>query len=79
LDRAAVLGIFEGSPIVSARAAEKLQRIGRDDYSAQYPLALALQDVSLALLEVDIERFAVTNSLAGEWQRAVDASSATRT
>jgi hypothetical protein len=27
--------------------------------------------VSLALLEVHIDRFAVANSLAGEWQRAV--------
>lgn len=72
LDHAAVMAAFQGSPIVSPWAAEKLQRIGRDDYSAQYPLSLALKDVNLALLEVDIDRFAVASSLAGEWQRAVD-------
>jgi 3-hydroxyisobutyrate dehydrogenase len=72
LDRAAVVASFQGSPIVPPWAAEKLQRIGRDDYSAQYPLSLALKDVNLALLEVDIDRLAVATSLAGEWQRAVD-------
>jgi 3-hydroxyisobutyrate dehydrogenase len=72
LDRAAVLGALQGSPLVSPWAAEKLQQIGRDDYSAQYPLSLAIKDVKLALLEVDVDRFAVANTLAAQWQRAVD-------
>lgn len=72
LDRAAVLGALQGSPLVSAWAAEKLQRIGRDEYSAQYSLSLANKDVNLALREVEVDRFAVANSLAAEWQRAVE-------
>lgn len=72
LDHAAVMGALQGSPLVSPWAAEKLQRIGRDDYSAQYPLSLAIKDVNLSLLVVDIDRFAVANSLAAQWQRAVD-------
>jgi 3-hydroxyisobutyrate dehydrogenase len=57
---------------MSPWANEKLQRVGRDEYSAQYPLSLALKDVNLALLELDIDRFAVANSLAAQWQRAVE-------
>jgi 3-hydroxyisobutyrate dehydrogenase len=72
LDRDAVLGALRGSPLVSPWAEEKLQRIGQDEYSAQYSLALALKDVNLALQEVDIDRFAVVNSLAAQWQRAVE-------
>ncbi|MDW5325164.1 NAD(P)-dependent oxidoreductase [Plantactinospora sp. KLBMP9567] len=72
LDRAAVLGALQGSPLVSPWAAEKLERIGRDEYSAQYPLSLGLKDVNLALYEVDIDRFPVANSLAAQWQRAVE-------
>ncbi|MBE1489973.1 NAD(P)-dependent oxidoreductase [Plantactinospora soyae] len=72
LDRDAVLGALQGSPLVSPWAQEKLQRIGQDEYSAQYPLSLALKDVNLALREVDIDRFAVANSLAAQWQRAVE-------
>jgi 3-hydroxyisobutyrate dehydrogenase len=72
LDGNAVLGTLESSPLVSPWAAEKLQRIGRGEYSPQYPLSLALKDVNLALYEVDIDRFGVANSLAAEWQRAVE-------
>lgn len=72
LDREEVLGALQGSPLISTWAAEKLQRIGRDDYSPQYPLSLAQKDVNLALLETDVDRFAVANSLAAEWQRAVE-------
>ncbi|MEV1332161.1 NAD(P)-dependent oxidoreductase [Micromonospora costi] len=72
LDRAAVLGAMQGSPLVSSWAAEKLERIGRDDYSPQYTLSLALKDVNLALREVDSDRLPVAGSLATEWQRAVD-------
>lgn len=72
LDRSAVLGALRGSPLVSPWAAEKLDRIGRDEYDPQYSLALGLKDVRLALREVDVDRFAVAGSLAGQWQRAVD-------
>ncbi|MFU8871673.1 NAD(P)-dependent oxidoreductase [Micromonospora sp. SL4-19] len=71
LDRAAVLGALRGSPLVSPWAAEKLERIGRDDYAAQYSLALAVKDVDLALREVDAGRFPAAECLAAEWQRAV--------
>ncbi|GAA3740362.1 NAD(P)-dependent oxidoreductase [Plantactinospora mayteni] len=72
LDRTAVLGALQDSPLVSHWAAEKLERIGRDEYSPQYPLSLGLKDVNLALYEVDIDRFPVATSLAGQWQRAVE-------
>ncbi|MEE6262496.1 NAD(P)-dependent oxidoreductase [Plantactinospora sonchi] len=72
LDRSAVLGALQGSPLVSPWAAEKLDRIGRDEYGPQYSLALGLKDVKLALREVDVDRFGVAGSLAGQWQRAVD-------
>ncbi|MGK5740423.1 NAD(P)-dependent oxidoreductase [Micromonospora sp. URMC 103] len=72
LDRSAVLGALQGSPLVSSWAAEKLERVGRDDYTPQYPLTLALKDVNLALREVDPDRFPVAGSLATQWQRAVD-------
>lgn len=72
LDRETVLGALRGSPLVSPWAGEKLERIGRDDYAAQYPLALALKDVNLALREVEEGRFRAAECLAAEWQRAVD-------
>ncbi|MFD2764860.1 NAD(P)-dependent oxidoreductase [Micromonospora eburnea] len=71
LDRAAVLAALHGSPLVSPWAAEKVERIGRDDYTAQYPLALAVKDVDLALREVDAGRFPAAESLAAEWRRAM--------
>ncbi|MER7442595.1 NAD(P)-dependent oxidoreductase [Micromonospora avicenniae] len=73
LDRSAVLDAFRGSPIVAPWAAEKLERIGRDDYSPQYPLRLALKDVRLALDGVpDASRFTVAERLGVEWQQLVD-------
>ncbi|GAA4563901.1 NAD(P)-dependent oxidoreductase [Micromonospora coerulea] len=72
LDRPAVLGALHGSPLVSPWAAEKLERIGRDDYTTQYSLALGLKDVNLALREVEAGRFPTAESLASEWQWVVD-------
>ena len=72
LDRTVVMEAMEGSPLVSPWAEEKLQRILRDEYSPQYPLSLGVKDVNLALREVDIDRFAVANSLAAQWQRATE-------
>jgi 3-hydroxyisobutyrate dehydrogenase len=71
LDMDTMLEAMKGSSVVSPWAAAKLERIRRDEYSAEYPLALALKDVNLALSQVGIDRFAVANSMAGEWERAV--------
>lgn len=72
LDTETVLDVMKGSPLVSPWADEKLDRIARDEYSPQYTLALALKDINLALNQMDIDRFAVATSIAGEWQRAVE-------
>ncbi|MEV0427297.1 NAD(P)-dependent oxidoreductase [Micromonospora sp. NPDC050495] len=73
LDRATVRDALHGSPLLSAWAAEKLDRIGRDDYTPQYTLDLALKDVDLALREAPAGRFPAATALAEEWRRAVDA------
>ena len=52
--------------------AAKLQRILDGDFSAQFPLSLALKDVHLALEVADKHRFAALAGLADEWQRVVD-------
>lgn len=62
---------FEGGPLVSPWMAGKLARLENDDYSPEFPLALALKDVHLALEEADPERFRVLASLAGEWEGIV--------
>jgi 3-hydroxyisobutyrate dehydrogenase len=62
-----------GGPLVSAWQAAKLQRIGDGDFTAQFGLSLALKDVRLALAAIDDHRFGALESLADEWQRAVDA------
>jgi 3-hydroxyisobutyrate dehydrogenase len=67
-----VVGALDGSTLVSPWQAAKLQRIAKDDYSAQFALALALKDVHLALQAAGDERFAALASLADEWQHAVD-------
>ncbi|MEU5723566.1 NAD(P)-dependent oxidoreductase [Micromonospora sp. NPDC047738] len=71
LDRETVLGALRGSPLLSPWAGEKLDRIGRDDYTTQYPLTLALKDVNLVLREVEEGRFLAAECLAAEWQRVV--------
>ncbi|MGC1215391.1 MAG: NAD(P)-dependent oxidoreductase [Micromonospora sp.] len=72
LHRQAVLNALQGSPLVAPWAAEKMQRIGQDDYSPQYPLSLALKDVDLALEGVEADRFPVADSLAAQWRWVVD-------
>jgi 3-hydroxyisobutyrate dehydrogenase len=67
-----VVEALGGSSLVSPWQAAKLQRIARDDYSAQFALALALKDVHLALQAAGDDRFAALASLADEWQQAVD-------
>jgi 3-hydroxyisobutyrate dehydrogenase len=72
LDTELVVDVLAGGPLVSAWQAAKLQRILKDDFSAQFALSLALKDVHLALEAAGEERFAALRCLADEWQRAVD-------
>ena len=66
-----VVDALEAGPLVSAWQAAKLQRILKDDFSAQFALSLALKDVHLALEAADDDRFAALGCLADEWQRVV--------
>jgi 3-hydroxyisobutyrate dehydrogenase len=72
LDVADVRDAFEGGPLVSLWMAGKMARIEKGDYSPEFPLALALKDVRLALEQADPERFAVLASLAQEWGAIVE-------
>jgi 3-hydroxyisobutyrate dehydrogenase len=72
LDVRSVLDAFEGGPLISPWSNGKISRIAGNDYSPEFPLALALKDVHLALEEADPERFAVLASLAREWEQLVD-------
>jgi 3-hydroxyisobutyrate dehydrogenase len=72
LDIPSILDAFEGGPLMSPWAAGKISRIQDGDYSPEFPLALALKDVHLALAEADPKRFAVLASLAQEWEKLVD-------
>jgi 3-hydroxyisobutyrate dehydrogenase len=72
LDTEKVMNALAGSPLVSAWQGAKLQRIANGDFSAQFPLSLALKDVRLALQAVGDDRFATLACLADEWQQAVD-------
>jgi 3-hydroxyisobutyrate dehydrogenase len=72
LDADSVLNAFEGGPLMSPWAVGKISRIQGNDYSPEFPLALALKDVHLALEEADPERFAVLAGLAREWGQLVD-------
>jgi len=53
--------------------AGKLQRIARDDYSAEFSLALALKDVTLAADAVNATQHPVLRSLAAQWRDAAAA------
>ena len=67
IDVSRVRDAFEGGPLISPWMAGKLARLQEGNYSPEFPLALALKDVHLALGEADPERFAVLASLAREW------------
>ena len=67
-----VVDALAGGPLVSPWQAAKLQRIAKDDFSAQFALSLALKDVRLALEAAGDGRFAALACLADEWQQAVD-------
>ena len=72
VETSAVIAAFDGGPLISAWESGKLRRIERGDYSPEFPLALALKDVHLALSSGDLQRFAVLSALATEWQKIVD-------
>jgi 3-hydroxyisobutyrate dehydrogenase len=67
-----VVDALDGSPIVSAWQAAKLQRIAAGEFSAQFALSLALKDVHLALQAAGEDQLAVLACLADEWQQVVD-------
>jgi 3-hydroxyisobutyrate dehydrogenase len=72
LDIGSVLNAFEGGPLMSPWMVGKISRIADDNYSPEFPLALALKDVHLALEEADPERFAVLSCLAREWDHLTE-------
>ncbi len=72
LETETLVDALGAGPLVSPWQAAKLQRIVKDDFSAQFALTLALKDVHLALEAADRDRFAALTSLADEWQRVVD-------
>jgi 3-hydroxyisobutyrate dehydrogenase len=67
LDTTSVIEALDGGPLVSPWESGKFRRIAEDEFSAEFPLALALKDVRLALLEAGPDRFRVLAALAGEW------------
>jgi 3-hydroxyisobutyrate dehydrogenase len=76
LDLGTVLDAMDGSALIAPWAAQKLARIARDDYEPEYTLALAFKDVDLALARAPIDRFGASNSILGQWRRAMDRGAA---
>ena len=72
LETRQVLDAFEGGPLMSPWEAGKFRRIETGDFSPEFPLALALKDVHLALDHAGPERFAVLAALAQEWEQIVE-------
>jgi 3-hydroxyisobutyrate dehydrogenase len=72
LDIDTVAAAMAGGPLVSPWQAAKLQRIARDEFSAQFALSLALKDVRLALQAAGQGRLTVLECLADEWQQVAD-------
>jgi 3-hydroxyisobutyrate dehydrogenase len=71
LETETLVDVLGGGPLMSPWQAAKLQRIAKDDFSAQFALSLALKDVHLALQAAG-NRLAVLACLADEWQQVVD-------
>ena len=71
LETETLVDVLGGGTLMSPWQAAKLQRIAKDDFSAQFALSLALKDVHLALQAAD-NRLAVLACLADEWQEVVD-------
>lgn len=72
LETETVVEALGGGPLVSPWQAAKLQRITKDDFSAQFALSLALKDVHLAVQAASDDRFRALAGLADEWERVVD-------
>jgi 3-hydroxyisobutyrate dehydrogenase len=72
LDVRSVVDAFEGGPLISPWTVGKMSRIEDNNYSPEFPLALALKDVHLALEEAEPERFTVLACLAREWEKLID-------
>jgi len=72
LEPETVADALGGGTLASPWQTAKLQRILEGDFSPQFPLALALKDVRLALEVADEDRFAALACLADEWQQVVD-------
>jgi 3-hydroxyisobutyrate dehydrogenase len=71
LEVGSVLDAFAGGPLISPWMDGKISRIQDGNYSPEFPLALALKDVHLALEQADPKRFTVLASLAREWEQIV--------
>jgi 3-hydroxyisobutyrate dehydrogenase len=71
LETQTVADVLGGGPLMSPWQLAKLQRIAKDDFSAQFALSLALKDVHLALQAAG-NRLAPLACLADEWQQVVD-------
>jgi 3-hydroxyisobutyrate dehydrogenase len=72
LETEQLVEVLGGGPLVSPWQAAKLERIAKDEYSAQFALSLALKDVRLALQAAGDDRFMALAALAEEWQQVVD-------
>jgi 3-hydroxyisobutyrate dehydrogenase len=72
LEAATLLEAFDHSPLVSPWESHKFERIAAGDYSAEFPLKLALKDVRLALEGVDPGHLEVLASLAQEWEQIAE-------
>jgi 3-hydroxyisobutyrate dehydrogenase len=72
LETETVANALGGGPLVSPWQAAKLERIARDDFSAQFALSLALKDVRLALEAAGGDSLRALACLADEWQEVVD-------
>ena len=70
VDLPVVLGALDGSPLVSAWARLKLERIAHDDYSDEFSLALATKDLDLAVAQVPLP---VAPHIRDLWRQAVGA------
>jgi 3-hydroxyisobutyrate dehydrogenase len=70
VDLPVVLKAFDGSPLVSAWARLKLERIAGDDYSDEFSLALATKDVDLAVTQAPLP---VAPHIRDLWRSEVEA------
>ena len=65
-----VVDAVDDSALSSPWLDGKLQRMAHDEYGAEFSLALALKDVTLALAAIDASRHSVLRALADQWQEA---------